>query len=225
MYARLEDMVGLADLHSNLGIIHRRSGRWDEALAEYQAALTLRERMGHVLGIGTCYNNIAEVHRTRGDLQQAIPAYQRAIQTYASIGHALYTGLALVGLGAARVETGDIAQGRADLLDAEARFDAIGSTIYLPDLYRYLATAELADGDLEAAERAAGRSLDYARAGTARHQEAATLRVMGEIALARGETDAARALLEVSRETLLKVGDTLELARTEAVLRVLSAEC
>jgi adenylate cyclase len=219
MYARLEDMVGLADLHSNLGIIHRRSGRYDEALAEYQAALTLRERMGHVLGIGTCYNNIAEVHRTRGDPQQAIPAYQRAIQTYASIGHALYTGLALVGLGAARVETGDVAQGRADLLDAEARFEAIGSTIYLPDLYRYLATAELADGDMEAAARAAARSLDYARAGTARHQEAATLRVMGEIALARGETDAARALLEVSRETLVKVGDTLELARTEAVLR------
>jgi len=175
--------------------------------------------MGHVLGIGTCYNNIAEVHRTRGDPQQAIPAYQRAIQTYASIGHALYTGLALVGLGAARVETGDVAQGRADLLDAEARFEAIGSTIYLPDLYRYLATAELADGDMEAAARAAARSLDYARAGTARHQEAATLRVMGEIALARGETDAARALLEVSRETLVKVGDTLELARTEAVLR------
>jgi adenylate cyclase len=225
MYARLEDMVGLADLHSNLGIIHRRSGRWDEALAEYQAALSLRERMGHVLGIGTCYNNIAEVHRTRGDPQQAIPAYQRAIQTYASIGHALYTGLALVGLGAARVETGDIGQGRADLLDAEARFEAIGSTIYLPDLYRYLASAELADGDVEAAERAAARSLDYARAGTARHQEAATLRVMGEIALARGETDAARALLDVSRETLIKVGDTLELARTEAVLRVLSAEC
>jgi adenylate cyclase len=218
MYARLEDMVGLADLHSNLGIIHRRSGRYDDALTEHRAALSLRERIGHVLGIGTCYNNIAEVHRTRGDPAQAIPAYQRAMEMWGSIGHGLFVGLALVGVGAARVEMGDIAQGRADLLDAVSRFEAIGSTIYLPDLYRHLASAELAAGDLVAAERAAGRSLDYARAGTARHQEAATLRVMGEIALSRGEIDAARALLEVSRETLAKLGDTLEQARTEAVL-------
>ena len=42
---------------------------------------------------------------------------------------------------------------------------------------------------------------------------------MGEIALSRGEIDAARALLEVSRETLAKVGDTLEQAQTEAVLQ------
>jgi tetratricopeptide (TPR) repeat protein len=219
LYERLEDIVGLADLHSNLGIIHRRSGRWDEALAEYEAALVLRERIGHLLGIGTCHNNIAEVHRTRGEPAQAIPAYQRAIETWGSIGHALFVGLALVGLGAARTESGEWAQGRADLLDAEARFAAIGSTIYLPDLYRYLASAELAAGDLEAAEQATARSLDYARAGTARHQEAATLRVMAEIKLARNEPEAATALLRISRETLMRVGDTQELARTEAVLK------
>jgi hypothetical protein len=46
--------------------------------------------------------------------------------------------------------------------------------------------------------------------------------VLGEIALENGEPDAARALLEVSRETLTRLGDTLELARTEAVLQKLS---
>ena len=60
--------------------------------------------------------------------------------------------------------------------------------------------------------------------GAARHHEAATLRIMAEIALARGERDAARALLLVSQETLSKVGDTLELAKTEAVLRQLDAD-
>ncbi|HTD77823.1 MAG TPA: tetratricopeptide repeat protein, partial [Chloroflexota bacterium] len=223
MYERLEDMVGLADIHNNLGIIYRRGGRWADSLEEYDASLALCERMGHLLGIGRCYNNIAEVHRTRGEPTQAIPAYQQAIETWDSIGHALFVGLALVGLGAARIELGDVAQGRADLLDAEARFAAIGSTVYLPDLYRYLASAELAAGDLYAADQAAARSLDYARAGTARHQEAATLRVLAEIALARGERDSAAALLHISRETLQKVGDVQELARTEAVLKLLNA--
>jgi tetratricopeptide (TPR) repeat protein len=219
MYERLENLVGLADLHSNLGIIHRRSGRWDDALADYRAALAIRERIGHTLGIGTVHNNIAEVYRTRGDPALAIPAYLQAIETWGSIGHALYVGLALVGLGAARTEIGEIEQGRADLLDAESRFAAIGSTVYLPDLYRYLASAELAAGNLAGAEQAAARSLDHARAGTARNQEAATLRVMAEISLARGEVEAARALLKISLETLSKLGDRLELSRTEAVLK------
>ena len=219
MYERLENLVGLADLHSNLGIIHRRAGRWDEALDSYRAALSIRERIGHILGIGTCHNNIAEVYRTRGDAAQAIPSYEQAAETWGSIGNALYVALALVGLGAARTEVGDLEGGRKDLLDAEERFSELGSTIYLPDLYRYLASVELASGDLEAAERAAARSLDYARTGAARHQEAATLRVMAEIALKRGEVDAARALLVVSQETLAKTWDTLELSRTEAILR------
>jgi tetratricopeptide (TPR) repeat protein len=222
LYERLEDTVGLADLHSNVGILYKRATRWDDALAEYHTALVLRERIGHLRGIGICFNNIAEVHRTRGDPAQAIPAYLRAIETWDAIGNASGVAVALVGLAAARTESGDVVQGRADLLDAEARFARLGSTIYLPDLYRYLASAELAAGDIDAAEQAATRSLEYARAGTARHQEAATLRVLAEIALARGEPDAARALLEISRETLTQLGDTLELARTEAVLRELN---
>ena len=223
-YEHQEDLVGMADIHNNLGILYRRGGRWSDSLAAYDAGLALYQRMGHMLGIGRCYNNIAEVHRTRGDATQAIPFYEKAVETFASTGHALFVGLGLVGLGAARTEVGNVSQGRADLLDAEARFNEIGSTIYLPDLYRYLASAELAAGNVEAAERAAARSLEYARTGAARHHEAATLRIMAEIALARGERDGARALLVVSRETLTKLGDTLELARTEAVLRQLEVD-
>jgi tetratricopeptide (TPR) repeat protein len=222
-YERLEDMLGLADIHSNLGILYRRAGRWDESLQEYEGALKLRERIGHMHGIGTCYNNIAEVHRTRGDPEKAIPAYERAIETWGSIGNALGVAVALVGLGAAKTESGDGARGRADLFDARERFEALGSTMYLPDLYRYLAEAELGGSDLKAADAAARMSMEYARAGSARHQEAAALRVLGEIALARGELDAARALLENSRESLLKLGDSLELARAVAALKQL--EC
>jgi tetratricopeptide (TPR) repeat protein len=177
--------------------------------------------MGHLLGIGTCYNNIGEVHRTQGDFERAIPAYLQAIETWGSIGNAARVALALVGLGAARTESGDTGQGRADLLEAEERFAALGSTLYLPDLYRYLASADLAEGDLEAASRAAERSLEFARASQARHQEAATMRVLGQIMLSRGEVEGARALLELSRQALANLGDTLELARTEAVLRLL----
>jgi hypothetical protein len=45
---------------------------------------------------------------------------------------------------------------------------------------------------------------------------------MAEIALARGQRDSAAALLHISRETLQKVGDIQELARTEAILKRLN---
>jgi class 3 adenylate cyclase/tetratricopeptide (TPR) repeat protein len=223
LYERVEDIAGLADIDSNLGMIYRRTADWDEALAAYARSLHLRERMGHSWGIGTIHNNIAEVHRDRGEFDKAIEGYQRAIDTWGAIGNLSGVAVALIGLGAARVEADDLVQGRLDLLESERRFAELKSTLYLPDLYRYLAYAELAGGKLEAAEAAAARSLEYARAGTALHQEAATLRVLGEIALARGEPEAARALLELSRESLVKLGDTLELAKTEKVLKLMDA--
>ena len=223
-FQRLEDIPGLADTHSNLAIVYRRVGRWDEALAECEAALSLRKRMGHLLGIGTCLNNIAEIHRSRGDPTLAISFYESAIETYESIGHNLGMALALLGRGAARVELGDIEQGRSDLVDAQARFATIGSTLYLPDLYRYLALAELATNNVIAAERAASESLACARSAGARDHEAITQRVLGQIAYARGQYHRAHELFEASRRTLVELGYTAELTRTEAALAALAAE-
>ncbi|HEY3061223.1 MAG TPA: tetratricopeptide repeat protein [Chloroflexota bacterium] len=222
IYERLEDVLGLADSHANLGIIHRRTGQWQRAMAEYEVALKLRERAGDLRGVVICHNNIAEVHRTLGDAEQAIPAYTRAFEMSQSFGSALLSGVALVGLGASRIELGDITQGRANLLDAEGRFAGLGSTLYLPDLYRYLAAAEVADGNLEAAQEAVVRSLSYAQAAGAHDQIAMTQRVEAQVAAARGDLVRARELLDASRRTLREVGDVGELARTEAVLDTLA---
>jgi tetratricopeptide (TPR) repeat protein len=218
IHERLENLSGIAEVRNNLGTVYRREAQWAQALAEYDACLTLWERIGNPRGVALSHNNTGEVHRSRGDLDGAIAAYERALGRFEVIGAATEAAIVLIGVGAARVEAGDVARGRADLLRALDRLSTLGSTGYLPDVYRYLASADLAEGNLDGAERAAEQSLEYARAGSARHQEAATLRVLGEIALARGEPDAALALLEVSRQTLRKLGDTLELARTEAVL-------
>jgi tetratricopeptide (TPR) repeat protein len=219
IHERLENLSGIAEVRNNLGTVYRRMARWDDSLAEYDAGLALWERIGNPWGVALCHNNIGEVHRSRGEPREAITSYERALAGFEGIGAATEAAITLIGLGAARVEQSDVERGRLDLLEAARRLEVLGSTGYLPEVYRYMASAELAAGRSDEARCAANRSLDYARAGTARHQEAATLRVLGEIALADGEPEAARALLEVSRETLRRLGDTLELARTEAVLQ------
>jgi len=222
IYQRLKDTAGVANVHSNLGVVYRRMGRWDEALRELASSLQLRERMGDPWGIGTIHNNIGEVYRSRGNLVEAVAAYERAIEVWQAIGYSAGVALALTGLGAAIVESGDAVHGREMLRDAESRWTRLGSTTYLPDLYRFIASAELATGDLEAATLAAEKSLDLARGATARHQEAMTNRVQGEIAAARGDRSTARQLLERSRAALRELDEPAELARTEAVLARLS---
>ncbi|MDQ3808972.1 MAG: AAA family ATPase [Chloroflexota bacterium] len=208
----------VAEVRNNLGLVYRRAARWEEAMAEFDAGLALWERIGNPWGVALCHNNMGEVERSRGRAAEAIASFERALAGFQALGAATEEAITLIGLGAARVEGGEVILGRVELQLAARRLEALGSAAYLPDVYRYLATGELLSGELVAAERAALRSLDFAHAGTAPHQEAATMRVMGEIALARGQASLARALLELSRQTLAELGDTLELARTQAVL-------
>jgi tetratricopeptide (TPR) repeat protein len=221
MFERLEDLQGIADIRLNLAVAYGRMGRWDECLAELQAAGPIFERIGDLRSIGVVHNNIGELHRLRGDFEAASAAYQKSISISTQVGYASGVANALTGLGMARVDMGQIEQGRKDLLEAEARFAALGRSIYLPEIHRFLASAELALGNLEGAARSAERSLELAAAANAPHQEAMTQRVLGQIALKRGDIAAARRLLEASRQTLAEVGEAAELARTEEVIAAL----
>ena len=218
IYDRTGDTIGLANVHSNLGVVYRRMGRWDDALREHESSLALRQRIGDPWGIGTTHNNIGEVHRTRGELGPAIDAYEKALAAWRPIGYSSGVALALTGLGAAISDSGEPQRGLEVLRDAESRWTALGSTTYLPDLYRFIASALLGTGDLHGATAAAERSRDLATAASAQHQIAMTERVLGEIAAARGEIQRARELLERSRESLRALDEPVELQRTEAVL-------
>ena len=215
IYERLDDKAGIADLRSNLGNMYRRMGRFDAALSEHRASLTLRERIGHRWGVATSHNNIGEVLRSMGRPAEAVPSLERALETWNAIGASAAAGLARMNLGSARVEAGDVDRGRADLREALSRLQG---TKFLPSAHRDLALAELAAGDVDAALGHAERALALARGANARQTEAQVERVLGQIALARGERQRARELLEASRRTFSELGEQTELARTDAVL-------
>jgi adenylate cyclase len=215
MYERLGDPVGIADLHSNVGNMYRRTGRYEEALAEHRRSLALRERIGHRWHMSTSHNNIGEVFRSMGRPAEAIPEFERALETWDAVRGRAGAGLARMNLGMARVEAGDVPRGREDLRAALAQLEG---TKFLPSAHRDLASAELAAGDLAAATLHAERALAMARAAGARQVEAQAERVLAQIALARGDKTAARALLERSKRTLIELGEAADLARTDAVL-------
>jgi adenylate cyclase len=223
LLVRLEDVPALADVCLNLGAAHGRLGEWDKALAELQTSLGLFERIGDVSRVSRIHNNIGELHRIRGEHAEAIAGFEKAASIADEFGMGSDGGLALTGLGAARIECGQVDQGREDLLEAERRLLAAGASMYLPDVQRFLATAELAIGDLAAAGDRAERSLELARSADSLPQIALAQRVLGEIELARGNLIAAAEFLEASKSALTELGDVGELAHTQAVLERLDA--
>ena len=217
-YERLGDLVGIADIHSNLAMLYRRMDRFAESEAAYRESLALREKVGHVWGIATTHNNLGELHRTRGEPLAAIPSYEQAMEIFERIGARVEASVVLMNLGAARVEARDVDRGRADLQEAARHFVELGGTKFLPSVYRDLAAAALAAGELDEAHQSAERALGLARAGKVRQTEAVVQRLLGEIALARGDRDAARELLGASIELLRSLDEAAELRKAEAVL-------
>ena len=217
-FERLEHLEGIGTVRINLGIALTRLGRYDAAAVELESALATWRRIGAPLRVGDCWNNLGDIHREAGRPAQAIAAYEHAIETYAAIGNER-VALALIGLGDALVQAGRPAEGRQKLEEALDRYTRIGTTPYHSELYRFLSEAHVALGDLAEAEAAAGSALSYARASGARHHEASAGRVLGKIALARGDRARARELLEASRATFEELGEGGELARTLEVLR------
>ena len=218
LYEQADDVAGLANVHSNLAIVHRRMGRWDDAIAELERSLAMRRRMGDPWGIGTVQNNIAEIHRTRNDAARAVSAYEEALATWRPIGYRAGVVLALTGLGAAVAESGEPEKGLAILHEAEEGWRALGSTSYLPDLYEFRASAELRRGNLDAATDALARARDLAEGATAPYKIAVLDRIAGEVAIGRGNGPEGRALLERSRAALEALDEIAELRRTEATI-------
>lgn len=222
IYSRLENVKAIANVRANLGNLYVRLGRYADALTEQTASLALRERIGDPWAIGSCHNNLGDVYRELDDPAAGLREYERALALWQPIGNEPGVALALVGRGAALLQLGRTAEARADLLEAEGRFAALRSVTYLPDLYRFLASVELADGDLGKARAAAARSTEHAEKAGARHQVAMTKRVGAEIALAEGDRTLARRLLDEARATLVELHEAGEVARVDATLERMS---
>ncbi len=218
LYEQSDDIAGLANVHSNLAIVHRRMGHWDEAIAELERSLSLRKRMGDPWGVGTVQNNIAEVYRTHDDAARAVAAYEEALATWRPIGYRAGVVLAMTGLGAAVAEAGDPEKGLAILREAEEGWRSLGSTSYLPDLYEFVASAELARGNLDAAAAAVARARNLADGASVPYKLAVLDRIAGQITIAGGDATEGRALLERSRVALMGLDEIAELRRTEAAI-------
>ncbi len=94
----------------------------------------------------------------------------------------------------------------------------MGSTAYLADLQQFLAAAELARGDIDAAQAAAERSRALASAGGSAQLVAVADRILGEILVARGDRSRGLVMVRLSRDALAELDEVPERIRADAAL-------
>jgi DNA-binding NarL/FixJ family response regulator len=159
--------------------ILRLRGSWDEALEEVERAIARLAGPASPRILGAAAHVRAEVHRLRGEFASAEDAYRESGEH----GHQPQPGLALLRR----------AQGRADLAAAAIRRaeQEADDPLSRASLLGPYVEIVLAEGDVDAAERAAGELTVIATELQQPFLEAASAHANGMVRLAAGESRAA----------------------------------
>jgi tetratricopeptide (TPR) repeat protein len=72
---------------NNIGNIFDNKGEWDAALAHYQRARDVLERLGDTAGVATTLNNIGHVYEKQGRLPDAVSLMEQCVELERRLGH------------------------------------------------------------------------------------------------------------------------------------------
>jgi CHAT domain-containing protein/tetratricopeptide (TPR) repeat protein len=155
--------MDLADTYVSLGRVYRAHGQADRALALYERASEIQERIGALRGLVQSINARAVALNILGRLKEARTLYERALALARTTGSERIVNFQEGNLAQAYAAAGDRA-GAIRLLEAVVMREKDSGTL----AYRYgnLATYYLLDGKPDIALRYADQSIDHGlRAG------------------------------------------------------------
>jgi DNA-binding SARP family transcriptional activator len=161
-YAEARDIQKRHGLKQNLlantinsGLLERELGNFDAALALWDVALPIAERLTSKSSIACCEINSGEALLARGDVATAIPHLERALELCREMGELRLLCDTTIALGCARARSGDLEGGLAMMREAIATRREIKAARTLPNDFCYLIEELLAAGRLDEAVAAA----------------------------------------------------------------------
>jgi len=218
---RVGDVVGYARSLNNLGILKQANGDWDGALADYERAAELHERIGEVEGWAQACTNLGVLYTDRGEWASAEENLHRSLAINQQIAHSHQLALAHLNLGRLYLMQERWNESAQHLDTAMSLYREVGARahLHLNDAYWVQSLLHLEQGQVDVAQRWADRSCDLLREATGEDggdsvEWGRYERLMGRIARARGDLDAARRHLDRSAAAFRASGSQLEVGRT-----------
>lgn len=221
-YAALKDGYGQATSHNLLANGYFASGQWRLADHHYREALDLFTQIGTVYSQVLVNNNLGGIALKQGRLDTALDYYRRALTLLEQGGASPWVlGALRLNMGNAYLQQGRLAAASAELAQAAGHLEQAQARDLLPELLGLQAELAMCGHDLEAAERFCQQSVDLGREIGMPREVGHSLRIQGEIAVARQQLGQAEARFQESCRLLEEVGDEHECARARLSLAAL----
>ena len=191
-----EAQLAECQLHNLRGELQEEDGRYAEALASYEAALTLATELNDTTSLALTEGNLASLYGRKQDLTRAVEYSQSAIRRCREIGDVYSMAKLTMNLSYIYIQTQQFEQAVDAAKTALRTFKAIGSPYYSAVSAVNLAEAYLETGELEQAEEIAFEALHLEEAQTMPY----ALFTLGQVRRRRQEWEsAAQHLVESAR--------------------------
>jgi DNA-binding winged helix-turn-helix (wHTH) protein/tetratricopeptide (TPR) repeat protein len=220
-FREVGDRRNEAMMLNNTGYLLREMGRLGEAEGYHLRSLEIRENIGDRVGVGRVYGQLSAVYSAQGRHAEAAEAARMAAETAAETRDRLFEGTSLAQWAAAEVGLDRRAEARSHYRQSRAVFEAIQDRMRVLQVDVMLARMDLEDGDPGGAEAVALRVLDDARRASLMQPEIEAMELLGDVAVARGDTAAA---IEEYAAALARVRESTWSAKeTDIAVRLLEA--
>ena len=218
-YERIGNVYGQATCHNLIANGYFAKGELSLADLHYRQSLDMFIQIGHVYNQVLGNNNLGGIAVRQGRLAAALGYYQQALRQLEQIKGSLWVFGALhQNIGNTLLQRSDLDAASVELQQALDYFNQANVRDLLPELYGQFAELYWRRNELDAADREGRRSIELARELTMPREEGHNLRIMGEIALSRGEIGQAEEYLQSSYVILREADDEYECARTQLTL-------
>ena len=200
------------------------TGRLSEALAECEHAVAIASELRHPDSLAFAWLFHGWVHGYRGDWHTALRSVDSGIAAASTSGSVQTLAWNRCVHGWARAHLGQVEAGRAELADAIEASKSILGQVALPQFSAMIAEVLFLRQDLEGAEEWLRRAIDVENANDDRYFSAEVHRLLATCLSSRGETQAARGLLQAAIEVSRLQGATLFELRAALTLTRLDPE-
>jgi tetratricopeptide (TPR) repeat protein len=214
LYEELGDPAGQIKALNNLGAASRGLDDWPAAIDYYRRGSELAEKIGDVNSVAIVTHNLGNILLQQGNLGMAVRCYERSRGIWEAIGFPFGVAASWSGLGKAYAECSEWERALDCLKRSERQFKEIASDHFLPEVYRRQAVVHLNTGQLEVARELVDQSLALATKLDVALERGMSLRVSGQINLARGAWEEAEAALRESLEILQEQRNRYQMAET-----------
>jgi tetratricopeptide (TPR) repeat protein len=211
-------------VYNNLANAYRNLGDWNQASDAYYKSLTIAQEIGHIYNQGMVANNLANIHLDRGEWSQAVSLYEHSLAIWKQIGAAMPEALTLSNLAQVHIYQENWAEAQECLSRSQAIFAEVSSEEYLSELLRRWGEFYLKTGELDQALAYTRRSIELTVVQGDPLEEGMSCRMLGQVHLARGEWEPAKAALHQSLQILSDLNSEYEAAKTMLSLARLARE-